>query len=625
MSYQTDDIALVKKARLGDRNSLNHLAETARVRLHEYVLRLTLNEDLTQDIVQETMLEMLRIFDKLRKAELFWPWLYGIAINKTRNHYGKLWRRRTHTFSETGYEPEGVSGDDILSDIVTAELKQIVVRSVSQLAPRHRALLTMRCYDHLSYAQIAKLMNCSEIGARAAFYRAKKCLARRLSAYGLGKGSLLLALVAFGKITATSKVSAAQIAVTNATLQIGPMATLLGAITGRTGLVILATASSLAAGSVALNPEKIGSVLGRHPRPARTLAATPLQLDTTQRHESWYYFPERGNKTVMQRLLRSDATGRNPVCQILQNQYANYHFDRRSNAVHIHNYRAWKPDLSVMRLPTDSPDLSDFIAQVEGQPADMELTNVNRNRLLVICNHPSEHGSRIWRIDRHMNVLEEEYFQVSWPERRRVIDNRDAMHKRGWTYFQISGRVGHRSVSGVGRLPFVYAYAHRHHPWLRLRLAGGTRFVDTPTGARLYDQAGLIDAEFRGGSFFKGLLRPWMGLHCVDTIRRDAAEQTLVFETTYDKDATRTRITVHTGDLTLIYTVDMETDVIETIHFVAEGTTEPRLLGELHFTYLQEIPEETDASFTAPPSIRLGTAPRQPVGILWLERLRISQ
>ena len=123
MPHRTDDIVLVQKAQLGDRDSLNRLAETARVRLHEFVLRLTLNEDLAQDIVQETMLEMLRIFDKLRKAEMFWPWLCGIAVNKTRNHYGKLWRRKTRNFSETGYEPGAVSGGDTLSDVVTAEFR----------------------------------------------------------------------------------------------------------------------------------------------------------------------------------------------------------------------------------------------------------------------------------------------------------------------------------------------------------------------------------------------------------------------------------------------------------------------------------------------------------------------
>ena len=623
MSCRTDDIALVKKAQLGDRDSLDHLAETARVRLHEYVLRLTLNEDLTQDIVQETMLEMLRIFNKLRKAEVFWPWLYGIALNKTRNYYGKRWRRRTRSFSEAGYEPETVIGNDTLSDVVTAELRQIVLQSVAQLAPRHRAVLSMRCYDHLSYAQIAQLMGCSEIGARAAFYRAKKRLARHLAAHGLGKGSLLLALVAFGKITATSKASAAQVAVTSATLQVGSTAALVAGATSKSGLIGLA-AGSLIVGSLTLNVERIAGVSAFRERPAGAIAAAPLQLHENRPQEYWYYFPDGRNETVMQRLLQFDATGRNPVCRILQNQYANYHFDKNSGAVHINNYHACKPDLSVMRLPTDSTELSRFIARTEGKPADMELTEAHRNRLLVICNHQSEHGSQIWRIDRHMNILEEEYFQVSWPQSTPVIDNRDAMHKRGWTYIEIGGYVGGRSISGTAQIPFVHARARQHYPWLKIRIGDGSTLVDTPTGARLYDPAGLIAGEFPGGSFFQGLLRPWTGLHCVDTIRRDAAQQRLDFATTYDSQSDHARITVQIDDLTLIYTVNLLTDVIETITF-AETPQDETPWGELHFTYLQEISDEAETRFSPPAAIRPTSIRRQQIGIHWLTQLMASQ
>jgi len=41
-----------KKAQLVDKECLNRLAEAARARLREYVQRLTLQEDLTEDIVQ---------------------------------------------------------------------------------------------------------------------------------------------------------------------------------------------------------------------------------------------------------------------------------------------------------------------------------------------------------------------------------------------------------------------------------------------------------------------------------------------------------------------------------------------------------------------------------------------
>ena len=622
MPYQTDDIALIRKAQLGDRDSLNHLAVAARVRLHEYVLRLTLNEDLTQDIVQETMLEMLRIFDKLRKTETFWPWLYGIAINKTRNHYGKQWRRRTRNFSEAGYEPDRTSEHDTLSDVVTAELKHIVVRCVGQLAPHQRAVLTMRCYDHLSYAQIAQLLDCSEIGARATFYRAKKCLARRLSAHGLGKGSLLLALVAFGKLTATSEATAAQVAVTSATLQVGPTAALLAAITEPTSLLVLTAAVGIALGSATLDTEPGDSVIGVQRGPTSALASLSLPADTAQQQEWWYYFPERNSNVVMQRLLHSDDGNGTPTCHVLQNQFANYQLDPDRNRVHITNYRAWKPDLSVMRLPTDSPDLSDFIARVEGQPSDMELTGGSRSRLLVICNQQSERGARIWRIDRHANVLEEEYFQVSWPERTAVLDNRDTMHKRGWTYFQVAGHLGDRTVSGVGRLPFVYAHVHQHYPWLKLRLGDGTTLVDTPGGARLYDRAGHISAECRGGSFFQGLPRPWMGLHCIDTIRRDAASEGLKFETVTEDEETVT-VTVQTAEQTLAYTVNMRADVIEAITMTAPGG-QASSSGVLEFTYLQDLATTTDARFSTPAEIRPTAVPRREIGILWPAELTLA-
>ncbi len=623
MSCQADDIALIKKAQLGDRDGLDHLAEMAKVRLHEYVLRLTLNEDLTQDIVQETILEMLQIFKKLRKAEAFWPWLYSIALNKTRNHYGKRWRRRTRNFSETNYEPEVTTGDDTLSDVVTAELRQIVLQSVSQLAPRHRAVLSMRCYDHLSYAQIAQLMGCSEIGARAAFCRAKKCLARHLAAYGLGKGSLVLALVAFGKITATSKASAAQVAVTGAMLQVGSKAALVAGVTSKSGLIGLA-AGGLIVGSLSLNVKRITSVFALTPHPAGAIAAAPLQLAENQPQEYWYYFPDARNDVVMQRLLQFDATGRNPVCRILQNQYANYHFDERSDAVHINNYHVCKPDLSVMRLPTDSAELSGFIARMEGKSADMELTPASRNRLLVICKHHREHGTQIWRIDRHMNVLEEEYFQVSWPRSTPVIDDRDIMHKRGWTYIEISGHVGGHPVSGIARIPFVYAYAQQHYPWLKIRAGDGSIFVDTPSGARIYDAAGLIAAEFPGGSFFQGLLRPWTGLHCIDTIRRDAAEQRLNFATTYDGEADSVRITVQTEDLTLVYTVDLLADVIETIACNPTSKERP-FSSELHLSYRQELSADEETSLVPPADVRPSSIERRQIGMRWLQRLMASQ
>lgn len=615
-----DYAELVKKAQLGDRGSLTHLAEAARIRLHEYVFRLTLNEDLTGDIVQETILEMLKIFGKLRRAEKFWPWLYGIAFNKTRNYYGKRWRQRTHAFSETGYEPTKPAKDDTLAEVVTDELKHIVLKSVEQLSPSHRAILTMRCYDHLSYAEIAKLIGCSEIGARASFCRAKRSLARRLADYGLGKHSLLLALVVFGKVTAGSEATAAQVAVSAATLEAGPLAALLAAMVSRTALVALATAGSLAIGTATVNNERIATTIAGALNRPDAVPIAPWQSHSAAQQECWYYFPAGGSSPVMMRLVEMGPAGEDPTCRVLQNQYATYIFDARTGVVHISNHRIWKPDLSVMRLPTDAPALSAFIATVEGRRTDMESTPADRPGTLVICRQQSSGENLIWRVERHRNVLNEEYFLYSWPDTATVVDNRDTMHQRGWTYFRVEGRLAGRTVSGKGRLPFIHAAARQHYPWLRLDMGGREVFVDTPAGSRVYDEAGRIIVRSQGGSFFAGLPRPWMGLHAIDTIRRDVAEKRLRFDTTYDNRTGCATVTVYMDGLRLVYTVNMEADVVESIAFFAEGPAGTDYLGELRFDYLQEIAGIGDA-FAAPRDIRPGSVVQQASGLLWLKQL----
>jgi hypothetical protein len=250
----------------------------------------------------------------------------------------------------------------------------------------------------------------------------------------------------------------------------------------------------------------------------------------------------------------------------------------------------------------------------------MEPMTGNKRGLLVICRQQRDGENLMWRINRHLNVLNEEYFLSSWPDSVRVIDDRDPMHERGWTYFEVDGEIAGRRVSGRGRLPFVYAAARVHYPWLELSVGGRPAVVDTPAGARIYDGTGRVSSRPAGGSFFAGLPRPWTGLHAIDTIRRDAAEQRLRFETTYDSDNGCATITAHAEDFALIYTVNLEMDVVEAITFCTEATAGPTRLGELHFTYLQEA-DEVAGAFAAPANVNSGSAPRQKDGMLWLRRL----
>ena len=275
MDNELSYIQLVEQAKLGNQKCLDRLTELAAERLRVYVYRLTLQDDLTQEIVQESMLEMFKILGKLRKADRFWPWLYGIAVNKLRRHHRTERAQKRAITSKAKHAGTARERQEGLENLVGQELKQIVSVAMRSLKTRHRAVLVMRCYDGMSYADIAESMGCSEFSTRMLFLRAKRLLQKQLSRNGFGRGSLLTALVLFGKMTASSEAAAAQISVTAASTKVGFLAGLVGLATSKTAIVSFGTAGVVAVGSIVAPSGPDGQMTPPGRQQAHPLRALP--------------------------------------------------------------------------------------------------------------------------------------------------------------------------------------------------------------------------------------------------------------------------------------------------------------------------------------------------------------
>jgi len=335
------------------------------------------------------------------------------------------------------------------------------------------------------------------------------------------------------------------------------------------------------------------------------------QFDQNAEEEYWYYFPQGPAKPMMLR-AKSGTAGDKSYWQILQNDRTNYHY--HDNNVHINNYRMWARDLSVLTFPTDNPKLTDFLSQVEPSTKVMEHITAKGRGLLLIAAR-SKDSNRSWAV-RHYNVLDEDYFLSDWPATAKVFDNRDAMHKRGWTYFRISGKVNGQNVFGTGRIPFVYAASEQYSPWLKLQV-GSLMIVDTYNEAYLDRLPSEQLGAYAGGSFFKGLTRPWMGLHTIDTVRRDAAEQRISFETKHTPGSRFAQVELIYKGFRLIYNIDLEMDVIDEITF----STDQGKKGNLKFSYLQSIEGAGDSEDFRPPRPRQRRASKNSLDLLWLVQL----
>jgi RNA polymerase sigma factor (sigma-70 family) len=600
MDVDKDYIVLVRQARLGNRESLETLSKLVRGRLYAYVYRIVLREHLAQDIVQESMLEMFKVLGELQRADRFWPWLRGIAFNKIRRHYMEEKRRREVPASKL-QKPRHRSTEAHagFAKLVSEELKQIVISTMGELKPQYRKVLIMRCYEEMEYSEIAELMGCSELSSRVLFCRAKRSLQKHLSNKGFRKGFLVTALVLFGKMTSPSEAAAAGVSITTAATKVGVAAGVAAAVSSKTAIVSLATAGVLAVGTMVTTSAFDGTKNLPESKPVKSVQIMG-QVDTAQGgvEERWYYYPRSVDGPVVLRLVNWDSQRKKTYGRWWQDDRANYCFVKNSNTIYINNFRMFNSRLDVQTLPTDGPGFIDFVSTVEGQNHEMKYVSGKGEGLLVITRRGGEENGNQFRIAQHNNVLDEEYFRYKWPPEAVEVDNRDLMHKRGWTYFKITGRIDDKEVRGRGRIPFVNAASDNHWPWIVLKV-----------GEDIINEA-----------CFAGLSRPWMGMHTIDTVRRDAVRKWVWFETRYTPDEVKVEVLVTYRQVKLLYTINMEKDVIEKITFLVGDDRR----GELSFVYLQEI-DNIGGEF-AEPGRQSDRGPQQEgPGMLWLVRLIESQ
>lgn len=604
MNTNGDYTQLVIKAQQGDKTALNALVDRVKPHLQEYVARMTLDAHLAQDLVQESLLTMVQTFDSLREPEKFWLWLSRIALHKVRAHYRRTGRRSSLAQVRPRSAPGSVQ--DTVAEVIGQEIKQIVLSAMHHLPPEYRAVLVMRCYDQLTFPQISRQLGCRELKARALFSRAKRALGKNLTKNGLGKGSLLGALVIFGKITAVTETAVAEVSVTASTLKVGLWPALAELLSSKAAITLVATVG-VSAAAVPLASQLVQN------RRADVSDTTSLQVSAnspgpkTPDEYQYYYPPDtQGVVHIRTRALEEDTRS---DWRWLQNANANYWCN--GNQVFIKNAHMLSSDLAVLRLPTDGSRMRALLDRIESRQTSGQAVRSTRNGLLVIAG-VNEQGP-FTHVRSRYDMSDEQVFQNPWPHDMKVIDERDALHQQGWCYFQITGNIKGKQALGVGRIPLVLSEHREHFPWLRLSLGNELSLEDGPAGAGISRRSDAMRARYVSGTFLQGLSRPWEGLHTIDTIRRDAAKHRLWFETQRISGTQQVAVTVIHPDARLVHTIDMETDLVRQVRFF-QGQSEQ---GQLSIEYSKDM---NSAAAEPKPALR-GFVRQRRLDALWLLEL----
>lgn len=258
MKEKTVDLALLQRAQQGHKESLSALAELARNDVFVYLRRLTLDVHVAEDLCQETLVQMLESLPRLRIATVkaFWAWMYKTAFSRVSHHFRSRGRARLHspTTLDGGLLSQipahGPSGPQAL---MHKELTTAIYEAMDSIALRYRNILTLRCFQDLSYAEIALATGGTELQARLLFFRAKRSLRHQLASRGFKeKGHLLPAMSLFAALTAgQSKALSAPALVGAATLDVSAGTLALGIATSKAGVTVLVVAAACMVGATA--------------------------------------------------------------------------------------------------------------------------------------------------------------------------------------------------------------------------------------------------------------------------------------------------------------------------------------------------------------------------------------
>ena len=176
------DETLMESIAAGDRFAMQVLFQRHNVRVYRFVLRLTGNASVAEDIVSEVFLSVWRRAGTFKAKCQVSTWLLAIARYKALSAL----RRRTDehlddqmvaTIEDTADNPETVVG--------TKDRNTIVQKCLTQLSPAHREVIDLVYYHEKSVDEVARIVGVPPATVKTRMFYARNKMADLLKQAGV--------------------------------------------------------------------------------------------------------------------------------------------------------------------------------------------------------------------------------------------------------------------------------------------------------------------------------------------------------------------------------------------------------------------------------------------------------
>jgi RNA polymerase sigma-70 factor (ECF subfamily) len=190
---ELSDDDLMWLLRKGNMEAFETLARRYEKKLLNFLYRFVNNREQAEDLVQKTLLKVYRNRLKFRNRGKFSTWMYTIAANLARDYLRKYRRYQFVSLDE----PVGDNSNIIdfyhepdekkMTSLEAKEMSRVVRTAIDQLPDPQRMAILLSHFEHMSYDDIARVLNCSKGTVKSRIFRAKARLKELLTNYVLAK------------------------------------------------------------------------------------------------------------------------------------------------------------------------------------------------------------------------------------------------------------------------------------------------------------------------------------------------------------------------------------------------------------------------------------------------------
>ena len=165
---------VVLRCQVGEEAAFEALFERYNGRLLYYLRRMIGTTGQAEDVLQTVWLKVIRKIGSLEEPRALRTWLYRIAHNEAVQQLRKGGREVALEDEEEVLEAAAEEEDSRPLDTARVNV------ALDEISSEHRAVLTLRFMDDLSYTEIANVVGCSVGTIRSRIYYAKRALRKQI-------------------------------------------------------------------------------------------------------------------------------------------------------------------------------------------------------------------------------------------------------------------------------------------------------------------------------------------------------------------------------------------------------------------------------------------------------------